>query len=139
MAVSAGNTDFPRRSVSLCVAMERDRANARGALAAEDGGRWAAVADREVGAVAAAGGHRAPDRSLVRRPSRLIRRGSPVAAHQGLAKSCVQKGTPRPLYATATPTLRNRQLRMFARWPGLLIHAFMTAPASGWPQAMFSP
>jgi hypothetical protein len=59
--------------------------------------------------------------------------------YQGLAKSWVQKGTPRESYATATPTLRNRQLRMLARWPGLFIHAFMTVRASGWPQAMFSP
>jgi hypothetical protein len=67
-------------------------------------------------------------------------RGNVRAAPQrGLAKSWVQYGTPRPLYATATPTLRNRQLRMFARCPGLDIQSPMTSRGLRWPQAMFSP
>ena len=66
-------------------------------------------------------------------------RPAPRRVQRGLAKSWVQYGTPRPLYATATPTLRNRQFRMFARCPGLDIQSPMTSRALRWPQAMFSP
>lgn len=38
-----------------------------------------------------------------------------------------------------TPRVRNSQLRMLALWPGLFIQPRITAAASPWPRAMFSP
>ena len=41
--------------------------------------------------------------------------------------------------AWPTPSEVKAQLRMFARWPELLIHDRMTAEAVACPAAMFSP
>src|SRR5690606_11350262 len=53
-------------------------------------------------------------------------------------KFCVHQGPPGPMW-TPTPRVLKSQFRMFALWPGLSIQAFITASASAWPRAMFSP